>query len=127
MKKHKSIAPPRLAEKLFDWCCSNAIVDDLRGDMEELFYLNLDRMSTTHAKFQYWKQVFALIFSYALKKRKEKSKYHTLSYNTFNTSMLKNYVLIASRNLVKHKFFTIINVLGLAVGMSMALLLIALL
>jgi putative ABC transport system permease protein len=127
MKKGKSITPPRLAEKIFDWCCSNAAVDDLRGDMEELFYLNLGRMSVTRAKFQYWKQVFALIFSYALKKRKQNSKYHTLSTNTFNMSMLKNYFLIASRNLVKHKFFTIINVLGLAVGMSMALLLIALL
>src|SRR6187402_1917226 len=100
MKKRKSITPPRLAEKLFDWCCSSAAVDDLRGDMEELFYLNLGRMSVRRAKYQYWKQVFALIFSYAVKKRKQKSKYHTLSYNTFNTSMLKNYFLIASRNLI---------------------------
>ncbi len=127
MKKRKSITPPRLAEKFFEWCCSTAAVDDLRGDMEELFYLNLERMSVMQAKFQYWKQVFALVFSYALKKRKQKSSYHTLSSNTFNTSMLKNYFLIASRNLIKHKFFTIINVLGLAVGMSMSLLLIALL
>ena len=127
MKNSKSIRPPRHAEKLFEWFSSSAMVDDLRGDMEELFYLNLKRMSPARARLQYWKQVLALIFSYALRSRKQKSSHHSLSSNTFNTSMLKNYFLIASRNLVKHKFFTIINVLGLAVGMSISLLLIALL
>ncbi len=127
MKNNRSIRPPRLAERLFEWFSATAMVDDLRGDLEELFYLNLQRMSPARAKWQYWIQVFALIFSYALKKRKQKSEHHTFSSNTFNTSMLKNYFLIASRNLIKHKFFTIINVIGLAIGMSMGLLLIALL
>jgi putative ABC transport system permease protein len=36
--------------------------------------------------------------------------------------MLKNYFLIAARNLARHKMFTIINVFGLAVGMSIGLL-----
>ncbi len=127
MKKRKSIAPPRLAEKLFDWFCSNASVEDLRGDMEELFFLNLQRMSPTRAKIQYWKQVWALVFSYALKKRKQKSAYHTFSSTSFNPSMLKNYFLIATRSLSRHKFFTSINVLGLAIGMSIGLLFIAML
>ncbi len=41
--------------------------------------------------------------------------------------MFKNYLTIAGRNLIKHKFFTVINVLGLAIGMSISLLLIAML
>jgi putative ABC transport system permease protein len=41
--------------------------------------------------------------------------------------MLKNYLLIASRSLIRHKFFTTINVVGLAIGMSISLLLVAML
>src|SRR5437879_1633741 len=41
--------------------------------------------------------------------------------------MIRNYFVLAFRNLVKHKFFTIINALGLAIGMSISLLLIAML
>ncbi|SDK02132.1 putative ABC transport system permease protein [Catalinimonas alkaloidigena] len=36
--------------------------------------------------------------------------------------MLKNYFLVALRNLVKHRFFTGINVVGLAIGMAACLL-----
>ncbi len=30
--------PPWLADKLFLWYCKNAMIEDLHGDMEELFY-----------------------------------------------------------------------------------------
>src|SRR5262245_51959950 len=38
--------------------------------------------------------------------------------------MLKNYFLVAIRTLYRHKYFTIINTVGLAIGMSLSLLLI---
>ena len=36
--------------------------------------------------------------------------------------MLKNYVKIAARNLAKHKFYSFINIIGLAIGLSCTLL-----
>nr|WP_281347219.1 ABC transporter permease [Xanthovirga aplysinae] len=36
--------------------------------------------------------------------------------------MLKNYVKIAFRNLIKHKFYSIINIMGLAVGLTSCML-----
>ncbi|MEM9936427.1 MAG: ABC transporter permease, partial [Bacteroidota bacterium] len=36
--------------------------------------------------------------------------------------MLKNYFTIAYRNLIKQKWFSLINVLGLAIGMAVAML-----
>ncbi|QHT67268.1 ABC transporter permease [Rhodocytophaga rosea] len=41
--------------------------------------------------------------------------------------MLKNYFKTASRKLSRNKFFTVLNVIGLALGMSITLLFIALL
>lgn len=43
----------------------------------------------------------------------------------FNLAMFKNYFRTAWRNLAKHRFFTALNVFGLALGMSLNLLLVA--
>ncbi len=122
MKKANS-KPPVFAEKLFEWYCDNAATEDMSGDMEELFYSNLDRMSTSKAKLNYWLQVLSLMFSYAIKKRKQKSAYHQYSYHSINLTMIRNYLKIGFRNLISHKLYTLINVLGLAIGMTSCILL----
>ncbi|MBI3482069.1 MAG: ABC transporter permease, partial [Bacteroidetes bacterium] len=123
----KKQLPPHLANKLFEWYCSNTAIEDLLGDAEELFYQDIKRMPAWRAKANYWKYILALLFSYSVKRRKQKSAYHHFSTTTFQPSMLKNYFIVATRNIVKHKFFSIINVIGLAIGMSISLLLIAML
>lgn len=117
--------PPRLPSRLFDWYCTYASVEDLKGDLDELFYLNLERMSPRTARLKYWQQVVSLIFSYAVKKRKRSGAYHPFASNANSFGMLRNYFIIASRTLAKQRFFTIINVLGLSIGMSVSLLLLA--
>ena len=115
--------PPHLASILFEWYCENATIEDLHGDMEELFYSNLEKMSARKAKFKYWQQVLSLIFSYTIKKRKQKSAYHQYSNASINASMIKNYFTLALRNLTKQKAFTFINVVGLAIGVASCILL----
>ncbi|HEY9045600.1 MAG TPA: ABC transporter permease, partial [Ohtaekwangia sp.] len=123
----KTVKPPRLADKIFAWYCDPIYTEDLCGDLEEIFYNDLENMPVYKAKLEYWQRILSLLFSYAIKKRKQRSAHHYYSYSSFHPAMLKNYFLIATRNLAKHKFFTIINALGLAVGMSIGLLLIAML
>lgn len=121
--KKQNIKPPIFADKLFEWYCGNAPIEDLRGDMEELFYTNLGKMSVAKAKVKYWQLALSLIFSYAIKKRKQKSAYHQYSKQSINLSMLRNYLKIAFRNLIGHKAYTLINVLGLAIGIASCVLL----
>ena len=64
--KKQNIKPPIFADKLFEWYCGNAPIEDLRGDMEELFYTNLGKMSVAKAKVKYWQLALSLIFSYLL-------------------------------------------------------------
>lgn len=116
--------PPRLAQALFAWFCKGAIVEDLKGDMDELFIRNLARMSESKARWIYWRQVLSLIFSYAIKSRKKQQTVQDSSLLP-DFSMLSNYVVTAKRNLAKQRFFTIINVIGLATGMSVSLLFLA--
>lgn len=121
------INPPKLAERIFSWYCNKTANEDFHGDLEELFYKDLEHGSVRRAKFLYWKGVFSFIFSYAMRQRKRRSAYHMFSSNSLTPVMFVNYVKTASRNLAKHKFFTILNIFGLSLGMSVTLVFIAML
>jgi putative ABC transport system permease protein len=118
------VQPPRLAVRIFEWYCGYAQIEDLQGDIDELFFSNLKKMSPAKAKLKYWSQVLSLIFSYALKSRKRNAAHHAFA-GSDSFAMLNNYFKVATRSLAKQRFFTIINVLGLAIGMSFTLLLVA--
>ena len=117
--------PPQLARKLFEWHCGKANVDDLVGDLDEWFYLHLNTKSPLRAKLLYWQQALALMFSYAVTKRKRDVKPGLFSYSAISLPMFNSHLKVAFRNLNKHKYFTLINIFGLSVGMSVSLLLIA--
>jgi putative ABC transport system permease protein len=120
----RKLEPPRLANQLFTWYCKNALIEDLEGDLEEMFYKDAETLPLWKAKLRYWKFVLALMFSYSIRKRKKQASYSPFS-STNTLAMFSSYIKVASRSLAKHRFFTIINVLGLAVGMSISLLFIA--
>ncbi len=117
--------PPKLARKLFDWYCGLAKVEDLRGDLEEWFYHHAKTKSVGNAKWIYWKQVLSLLFSYAIFKRKLNAQSGIYSSNTISLSMIRNYIKVAMRNLYQYRYFTLLNAVGLAIGMSISLLLIS--
>lgn len=120
----KQQSPPRFAQALFEWFCKGAVVEDLKGDMDELFIRNLTRMSASKARWIYWRQVMSLILSYSVRSRKKQQTIQDSSILP-DFSMLRNYFVSATRNLAKQRFFTIINIIGLATGMSVSLLFIA--
>lgn len=118
--------PPKLARKIFEWYCGQAKVEDLLGDLDEWFYLNAQSKSLFRAHALYWKQIFLLMFSYAIKKRKRDAQPGHYSTSGFSFDMLRNYLKVAVRNLYQYKYFSILNAFGLAVGMTVSLLLISL-
>jgi putative ABC transport system permease protein len=118
--KKQNIKPPIFAEKFFAWYCDNAAVEDLQGDLDELFYADLERMSVTRATFNYCLHVLSLVFSYAIKKRK---RYHQYSRHSKNrTIMIDNYFKVASRNILKRKMYSFINAFGLSIGIASCIL-----
>lgn len=119
-----STQPPKLARKVFEWFAGNAFVDDLLGDLDELFLINQKNKSLFIARWFYWKAVLSLSFSYALRTRKQKAKPGMYSGSALSLALLQSYFKVAARNLYQHKYFSILNALGLAIGMSVSLLLI---
>ncbi|MEP0984212.1 ABC transporter permease [Ekhidna sp.] len=118
--KHSS-SPPKLAEKLLKWYAGKADLEDIQGDLDEVYGLSLEHSCKLKADFKYWVQVLSLLFSYGLKRRKSKAAYSSF-YHKNSFAMLKNYFKIAIRNFSKHKLFTSLNIFGLALGMCICLL-----
>ncbi|MEO9965709.1 MAG: ABC transporter permease [Reichenbachiella sp.] len=117
----KTQSPPRLAVKLFFWFCGNAAVEDLYGDLEELYISNTTTIGRKKANRIFWRQVLSLIFSYAVKKRKKDASY-SFRFNAPSLALIANFLKVSARSLVKHKTFSFINIIGLAFGMSICLL-----
>ncbi len=113
--------PPRFARRALQWWARNADIEDLIGDIDESFGYNLEQKGRIKANLIYFHHVLSLCFSYALRKRKISSSYSN-HYHSNSLAMINNYFKIAIRNFSKHKLFTSINILGLALGMSICLL-----
>lgn len=98
--------PPRLAWWLLERTTHHDIRWSALGDAEELFTERVQQTNLASARFWFWGQVFASLPAFLL--------------DTFSssTAMLRNYLIIALRNLWRHKGYTFINVSGLSVGLA---------
>jgi putative ABC transport system permease protein len=115
--------PPAWIKRFFEWYSSPEVAEDLLGDMDELFFQNLSKMSAQKAKLKYVLQSLTLLTSYAIRSRKRHAKRLPDTYHSF--AMYKSYSKIAIRSLAKQKTFAVINIVCLAVGMSVGLMALA--
>ena len=114
--------PPKLAEQLFSLFCSGAFLEDLLGDLHEVYLYKRQRHGRLWSKIYYWYQAFRLGISYAIVKRKRDGSFSSYYPSQMLNTMLLNYVKISVRNILKNKTFSILNIFGLALGMSIGLL-----
>ncbi len=119
MKRNNHQLPPRWITKLFIWLCQPADMDDLLGDMEEIYRTNLKTKSVFRAKRQYLFQCLALLFSYTVKQRK-RSTIDPQNYRSTQThiAMYFNYLKMVLRRLRRQFTFSLINIFGLGIGLA---------
>ena len=99
---------------MLKWFCREELLEDVEGDLSELFSQRLvDRKVT--AKFRYYLDVL-LLFRPGIVKNIE------LKNRLINTTMLKNFLIVAYRNALRYKGFTTLNLLGLMVGIASSIL-----
>lgn len=116
MKLKRSLQPPGFASKLLHWFGDEALVEDLEGDLEELFKKDIQSNTVLYARFTYIIRVLSIIFSGVLRKRRRKRGIQYYSNSLIHPVMVQNYFKIAWRVASKNKVYSIINVLGLALG-----------
>ena len=101
---------PKIPHLFFRWYCRPGRYEELHGDLEELFYERILGSGITTARLLYWWDVIRCCQPYAWKT--------TQGQTNSNIIMFKNYYFTASRNMVKHKGYFLLNVSGLAIGIA---------
>ncbi len=113
MKEQKNSKPPALANWLVSKFINEALLEEFFGDLKEIYEDRITTKGKFYAKCMYWVDTLHLLMGFT-------------SFNLFKTQsnptiMYKHYLLISGRNLLRNKVYSIINVLGLAVGMGVCL------
>ncbi len=108
--------PPRWLDKLVERFCAPHLLEQVMGDLHERYYRRAEREGDAKARRMYWREVLAYMRPTIFKRR---SYQYT---KPIFTDMFRNYFRIASRNVYRNKVYSLINVLGLALGIASAIL-----
>ena len=118
MKESKDVRPPKWATRFLAWYCRPELLEDLQGDLHEYFLRNVKNKGRKKARLIYTIDVFKFFRSYTLRKPG--------FLNLFiQWIMIGSYIKTSGRNIVRNKLFSSINIIGLAVSMSVGLLMIS--
>src|SRR3569833_1374363 len=118
MNKKRSVQPPGWANRLLRWYCRPELLEDLQGDLMEFFQRNVSARGGFIARLIYIVDVLKFFRSYTVRKP---SFVHPLTRKV----MLANYFKTSTRAIMHNKLFSGINIFGMAVSMSVGLLVIS--
>lgn len=110
MKTHQ---PPKLPLKLFRFYCSGERMEELEGDLYEVYQDRITEKGTRFAGLFYWWLVIRSFRPYALKRTKMDTR-----GQFFSLATLQHNLKMAWRNMVRRKTTTAINIVGLAIGIA---------
>ena len=108
------IKPPQLPLKILRWFCDPELLEDVEGDLSELF-LSRASKNIHLAKLRYARDVLQLFRPGIIKKFGRLNPVN-------NIDMLINHLRTAIRQAGKYKGYTAINVAGLVVGLASCML-----
>jgi putative ABC transport system permease protein len=111
--------PPKWAERFLCWYCRSTILEDLQGDLHEYFERNVKTKGVKRAQLIYILDVIKFFRIYTVRK----PEFINLLIHWI---MLGSYIKTSGRSIVRNKLFSGINIIGLAISMSVGLLVIAL-
>jgi putative ABC transport system permease protein len=109
-----NVNPPRLFHRFFRWYCRPAIRDHIEGDLIELYSERAEALGKRKADIKFIVDVL-LLFRPGIIRPYKRRKY--INRNV----MIKSNIRIGWRRLLRHKGYSIINIGGLAIGMTVAI------
>jgi putative ABC transport system permease protein len=118
MKRQGQHHPPAWAQRFVEWYCKPGLAEDLIGDLNEHFERNVQSVGPRRAKLIYMIDAIKFFRSYTVRRPK-------IADFLINRIMIGSYVKTSGRSLMRNKLFSSINIAGLAISMSVGLLLIA--
>jgi putative ABC transport system permease protein len=114
MNQPNNITPPLWPLKLLRFFVKKEYAEEIEGDMEEIFYDNIEQYSIRKAKRIYTWETLKLLRPALIKNLK--------AFQSFNQyPMFKNYFKTSFRSLMKNPMSSFINVFGLSVAIGISL------
>ena len=117
-KKRDKHKPPNWPDKLLEKFCASELTEEILGDLHERFAKRVQKLGERKAKWHYIREVLSYIRFSNIKTTSSEDK------NIILMSILNNYIKVASRNLLRHKVFSFINITGLSIGLACCMLII---
>jgi putative ABC transport system permease protein len=114
MPNTPNISPPKWADRFLKFYCKNEYLEEIQGDAHELFEARISEGGNAFARRNF---VWDVLRFFKWSNIKQLNKVQINS-----TGMFKNYIKIAWRGLVRSKMYSIINLSGLAVGITVFML-----
>jgi putative ABC transport system permease protein len=105
--------PPQLPLRFFRWFCHPKLRDHIEGDLMELYQERVKEFGKLKADLKFIIDVI-LLFRPGIVQYRNK---HLSHQTQLLMNLYKHYVVVALRNIVRHKTFAAINIAGLALGM----------
>ena len=106
-------APPKLPLRILRWFCSEERIEELEGDLHEVYQDSYERNPRT-ATLDYWWMTFRSFRYYALKNSKQKKINSMIHF----LILLKHQLKLIFRQLWQQKMTTAINITGLTIGLA---------
>ncbi len=107
--------PPKWADILLKWYCSDYYLEEVQGDLHEWFYLRVERQGLRLARFMYILDVIRYFRTFRLRAKT------TISQNSNYISM-KQILKLTYRNARKDRFSAFLKILNLTMGLAIFLL-----
>ncbi len=114
--KPPNVKPPRWAKRLLTWLHPDDTLEEVEGDLDELYVYWHQQSGRTQATLRYLLNVVSVLPPF-VRRRQQKQDYYQ-SHPSLHPDMLRNYLKIAWRNWRKQPGYTTINVFGLAAGLT---------
>ncbi|MEO9965451.1 MAG: ABC transporter permease [Reichenbachiella sp.] len=100
-------SPPRFADYFLKWFCKKELLEEIKGDLHEIYELETQGMPGWRAALFYWIQVINFLRPFAIH-----------GHHSKHTIMILNHIKFAKRNLIKHKISAFLNILSLSIGIA---------
>src|SRR5688572_15242389 len=113
--KDRTCWPPAFPFRLLKWLCKPEYHSDIEGDLLELYNRRVAKFGRRRAGFLLFKDVILLLRPGIIRPLEG-------SENLITGAMFRSYFKIGWRNLLKNKGYSFINIGGLALGMTVAVL-----